>query len=96
MKVEAIMYIADKKINSLMRSCDLNPEYKVFINSTQNVSYETTTKVDADYFMNLIEKSKKEGLDFWIPCIKYNGAMFVSPEIKEISDGEKCMFVRNN
>lgn len=86
------MYIADKQQNGLMKAFGLCPDYKVFVTGKETVSFKTTTLVNADYFQRIIEKSKTNK-DFWIPAIEHDGAMHVSPEIVELSDGEKCAFV---
>lgn len=91
--VEMILFIADRKINQMMKAFDLCPDYKVFVSRKELVSYRTMSKVDDVYVRSLIEKSRDQK-DFWIPAIQFGGRMFVADGIMEISDGNKTGFVR--
>lgn len=88
----ATLFIADKKQNGLMKAFDLCPDYKVFVTGKEEVSFKTKTLVDEAYFLRIIEKSKSQK-DYWIPAIQHDGTLYVSPEIMELSDGNKCAFV---
>ena len=86
------LYTADKRRNELMAAFDLCPKYKVFVTGKETVSFKTTSLVDRAYIMNMIEKSKAQP-DMWIPAIEHDGELYVSPEIMELSDGNKAAFV---
>lgn len=90
---QAILFIADREINNFMKACDMCHEHKVFVTSGQTVSFVTSKPVNKEYFMAMIEKSKSQK-SFWIPAIAHDGEMYISPEIMEISNGEKIMFLR--
>ena len=94
-KTTAILFIADNKLNKWMASFDMWPQYKVFISAKYKVSFETSTLVDRNYWMNIIKKSK-EKKDCWIPAIEHDGVLYVSPEIMELSDGNKIAVIREN
>ncbi len=87
-----MLYIADMKQNAFMRAVDLRPDYKVYVTGKETVSFKTSTLVNKDYFMRIIEKSKSNH-GFWIPAIEHEGVLYVSPEIMELSDGNKIAFV---
>jgi hypothetical protein len=89
--VECTLYVADRIQNEFMSAFDLCPPYKVFA-KTCVARFTTTTSVDHSYFQNLIEKSKEQK-DAWIPAIVHNGVLYKDPAIREISDGQKIMFV---
>lgn len=88
----ATLFIADKKLNSLMKAMDVCPDYKVFVTGKEDVSFKTKSLVNDGYWMNMIEKSKTQR-DYWIPAVQHDGVMYVSPEIMEISDGNKNAFI---
>lgn len=93
MKHSAILYIADREINKMMKAFDLCPDHKVFV-ALQEISFETTTQVNEEYFMKIIEESKKNE-KFWIPVIKYMDNVFIGDDkIKIISDGTNQIFIR--
>jgi hypothetical protein len=88
--VELTAYVADRKINALMKAADLCPVYKVFVRE-EKLQFQTTTKIDGEYIMNLINVSR-EGKDIWIPAIQWNGKFYVADGIKELSNGESVCF----
>lgn len=87
------LFIADKKVNDLMNSLDMRHNKKQFFSRALEVSFTTTSKVDKDYFLNIIEKSKNEK-GYWIPAIEHKGALYVDPYLAELSDGEKSLMLR--
>ena len=44
--VEMTLFIADRKVNQMMKAFDLCHDSKVFVSGTQTVSYQTISKVD--------------------------------------------------
>lgn len=92
MKHSMIIFTADKEMNRVMRSFDMCPEYKWFI-ETKAVEFDTSTVVDDDYFVRLINKSKEAEESFWIPAIKYQDNFYHHPDVKILSDGKKEMFI---
>lgn len=90
-RVQLTLWIAHKKTNALMKAFDMRPDYKVFVSGKQCVTFNTSEMVNSKYILNLIEKSKEQD-DFWIPAIEHCGALYMSPEIMEISDGKHCYF----
>jgi hypothetical protein len=91
MRHQMDLLVASKQMNNMMQVCGLKPDYKVFIDSIQSVSFEAK-KLPKTFLLNIIEKSKSDKL-IWIPVIKYAGKTYASPEIKEVSTGKKIMFI---
>jgi hypothetical protein len=91
----ATLYLADKKRNNFMRGVDLCPQNKAYVTDKETIRFKTSTLVNRQYWLNIIEKSKAED-DFWIPAIEHDGILYVSPEIMELSDGKQVMFVTAN
>jgi hypothetical protein len=88
----ATLYIAEHKLNDMMKVFDMCASHKVFFSSKQRVSFKTTTLVNEKYWLDMIEKSKAQK-DYWIPAIVHEGVMYVSPEIMELSDGKQSAYV---
>lgn len=88
--VEITCFVADRQMNSFMSAADLCPSYKVFVRE-EKLYFQTTTKVDGKYMMNLINVSK-DGKDIWIAAIQWNRKMYVADGIKELSNGEEVIF----
>jgi len=84
------LYIADRTINNFMKAADLNPHYKQFV-ARRIASFSTTSQINEDYFMNIIDKSKDQE-DFWIPAIEFCGTLYCDKNIKELSDGKRILF----
>ena len=76
-----------------MGGVDLKPDYKCYYQTFMRVSFKTSREVEAKYFLDIIKKSKEDNEEFWIPAIYFEGHLYVSPEIKELSDGKRTMFV---
>lgn len=91
MQYEMTLYIADRQQNAFMKHFDLRPDYKWFIKRV-TVQFKTTSKLNDKYFLNLIEKSKAEK-EKWVPAIEFSGTIYCDPSVKELSDGNKVMFV---
>jgi len=87
-------FAAHYPLNTFMAALDMRPSFKWYV-ETHEVVFSTSTKVDAAYFLNIIEKSKINYKDqgFWIPAIKYQNQIFMDPEVKILSDGVKEVFV---
>jgi hypothetical protein len=85
------LFIADRKMNEFMRCFDLRPPHKWYV-FPQKVSFTTTSKVDDDYVLRLIEKSKGEP-EKWVPAIEYMGNIYHDPTVMELSDGQKIVFL---
>ena len=93
MRYEMTIYIADKWKNNMMRNLDMSHPNKWFVEAPQKVSFSTTTKVDEHYFMDLIEKSRDWGEKYWIPAIMFCGTLYVAPDVEELSDGKKSVYL---
>src|ERR1700733_3056030 len=91
--VEMVLFVADRKVNQLMRELDLFPDYKVFVSAKERATDRTTSRVNDAYIHSLIEKSRSNK-EYWIPAIQFGGRLFVADGIREISDGNKTGFVR--
>ena len=91
MQYQMTLYIADRKQNELMKHFDLRHDHKWFIKRV-TVSFKTKTKVNEQYFLDLIEKSKAEQ-EKWVPAIEFGGTLYTDPSVKELSDGQQVMFV---
>ena len=88
------LFIADKTLNNCMEDFDLKHKNKVYVSNKLNLNFKTTNKISEDYFINIINKSEKNE-KFWITAIKFCNKLFVHKDIKEISDGEKIIFIKN-
>jgi len=94
MRYEMIIYIADKWKNKMMRNMDVSAPNKWFVETPQKVSFNTTTTVNEDYFMDLIEKSREDkDAEYWIPAISFCNTLYIAPDVEELSDGKKSMFL---
>ncbi len=91
MNHQATFFLADRHMNNMMKGFDLKPDHKWFIYK-QHCDFTTTTTINEQYFMDIIEKSKAQE-EFWIPVITYMGSVFNDPSVKVISDGDKEMFI---
>ena len=92
MEYSAEIYIARKDINNMMESFDMKPDHKCYVIGTSTMKFTAENGVTEETFYKLIEKSK-ESEDFWIPAVLFCDNLYVSPEIKELSDGEKILSV---
>jgi hypothetical protein len=92
-RVKMTAYVADRKMNALMAAADLCPPYKVFITSECTMRFRTPTKVNRKYIMKIIAVSK-DGDNLWIPAIRWKRKLYVAEGIKELSNGEKVVFVQ--
>ncbi len=84
--------IADRQINALMKAADLCPDYKVFVTIVEEEIKRKGIDPDETFIRRLIELSKSEK-KYWIPAIIHEGLIYAAEGIKEISDGEKIMFI---
>ena len=91
MQHQMTLYIADRKINEFMKHFDLRPDYKWFI-VPQTVTFTTENPVNDEYFVKLIQESKKEK-EKWIPAIRYMSNLYADESVKELSDGNRVFFV---
>lgn len=91
MRHKATYFIADRKINNIMRRMDLGHDGKWFV-KLMSVSFKTSTEVNKDYFLNIIECSK-DADDIFIPAIEYHGELFSCPTVSYLSDGKHEMFI---
>jgi len=89
MKHKMTLFIADRKINELMKYFGLKPDYKEFV-IPQEISFDAAA--EANFFLNLIEKSKTDE-KYWIPAIQFGSNLYHDPSVKELSDGQQIMFV---
>jgi len=92
MRYEMILYIAKKDVNNFMASVDMKHEGKWFIEKTA-VSFTRKNAVDEKFFNDMIEKSFKND-DFCFPAIEFCGTLYTHPDVKELSDGEKIVYVQ--
>lgn len=86
------LYIAEKRINNLMSAFDMCPSYKVFVHPVQQEIDRQGTDSDESFFHRIIESSRSQK-DYWIPAVMHDGRIYVADGIKEISDGNRIMFV---
>lgn len=91
MKHTLTLYVADRRMNSMMQAMDLRPDFKWFVTPTK-VSFSSTKDITPEYFDQIIEKSRS-GEEFWIPAISYMGNWFQDPGVKILSDGKTEMFI---
>ena len=99
------LYMADLRMNELMRAFDLRPKGKWYAHPVE-VDFETSTPLTDEYFQNIIDKSnevlweppgvpgnimKIEGM--WIPAIRYQNNHYFHHSVKILSDGKHEMFV---
>lgn len=91
-KNEATLYIAEGKINEMMTVLDLRPPGKYYVGLLK-VSFTTTSTIDDNYFMDIIEKSFEMENGNCIVAIEYMNNLYVHPSVKEISDGKTTFFV---
>lgn len=87
------LYIADRKTNDFMAAVDLCPSYKVFVKPIEQETERKGVGSDEDFINRIIQLSKSEK-DYWIPAVKYNGFVYADEGIREISDGNKIMFIQ--
>lgn len=94
--INALLLVIDEEITRWMRACDLFSPGKFLIQYI-DISFQTTTNVDYDYFMKMINESFKkfkendEGVRIAaIICMKY---LFAHEDVKVISDGKYEMFI---
>jgi len=91
MQYSMLLFVAHRKINDVMRCCDMRPDYKWFI-ETHRATFTKHGEINEAFFMRIIEESKSEP-DYWIPAIKFCDSFFVAQNVKILSDGNKEMFV---
>ena len=89
-----ILYIADLKMNSAMKSFDMCPDYKVFV-SAHKTTITTSSQVDVAYLEKIIENSleRVNELGFWIPAIIFEEKLFAHKDIKILSNGDQELFI---
>ena len=86
------LFIADRKLNSMMTAFDMCPAYKVFVTPKEEEIERKGNDSDKDFILRMIDFSKSlKG--YWVPAIMHDGRLYVAEGIKEISDGETIMFV---
>lgn len=91
-KVSARFYRADTQQNQWMQALDLRLEHEWYV-TILNIDFTTTSTVDADFFYELIRKSKTFDKDFWFPAIEHEGVLYVAGGVLKISDGKTFFFV---
>jgi shikimate kinase len=96
MKHNATFFVAENKLNQMMKNLDMCDQGKVYY-TPMRVSFETSTQVNEDYIYKIINESKNyEGMKGdWIPAIEYAGVLYIHKEITQLSDGEKILFCRD-
>lgn len=92
-KIKATFHFGDKEINKFMAAFDLCPPHKRFMTSSVEVSLTTTTPVDREYWVKLIEKSRVDDIPE-IVAIEHGGNLYVHPETKVLSDGQREIFIK--
>ena len=86
------LYVADRKVNALMKAFDMCPDYKVFVSILEEDVERKGADSDKAFIKRIIEGSQKYP-DFWIPAAVYNGVFYAAEGIKILSDGQKEMFL---
>ena len=110
-KIEAQLFIADRRINNFMKGLDLRHDGQWYVKS-QIVTFTTSSEVNENYFSNIIEESyliynisEENGpADFWIPAISYEifsntrfrNNLISHKSVLEISDGNGIIFLTEN
>ena len=86
------LYIADRRKNQMMAAVDLCPTYKVFVYSFQHEIERKGNDSDKAFISRIINQSKTQK-DYWVPAVEYNGLLYADEGIREISDGNRIIFV---
>ena len=86
------LYIADRRKNQMMAAVDLCPTYKVFVYSFQHEIERKGNDSDKAFISRIISQSKTQK-DYWVPAVAYNGLLYADEGIREISDGNRIIFV---
>ncbi len=91
---QMILYVADRRINQLMRNLDMCQSNKAFIVSTV-ADFNASREVNEEFFKNLLDKTREDSHDqeTWIAAVQYNGVLFPQPGLQILSDGEREMFI---
>jgi hypothetical protein len=90
--MKVTLFIADRKLNSMMTAFDMCPAYKVFTTPVDKEIEHKGTDSNESFILRMIEFSKSQK-GYWVPAIMHNGKLYASEGIKEISDGETTMIV---
>lgn len=108
-KIEAKLFIADRRINNFMprinnfnRCARLKQDRKWYV-TAQKLSFYPDYPLK-DYFLNIIEESDTayndtiDGCqtDFWIPAISYDGKIIVHKSVLEIIGANGIIFIAEN
>lgn len=93
-EVEALIFLADKRVNALMKKADL-AQRKVYCSSYYNIYYETSSFPDDKYFEGLIQSSKKSSDDEYIAIIFANGGVYSEEDINIFSYKNKEVFFKD-
>jgi len=89
------MFIADRKMNELMRCFDMRIDCKQFIEPQEaTFTLKEGVVLDEAFFINIIRKSKELMDGYWIPAIRYQDNFFYHPEVKVLSDGRREFFIQ--
>lgn len=89
------LFISHRPINKFMEGADLRPDGKWYIQEIKETTFTTDAIIDKDYLLRIINTSKEKMVanGFWVPAIKYNGALYAEESVRVLSDGNVEMFI---
>jgi hypothetical protein len=90
--MKVTLYVADRRINQMMKAADLCDSGKVFV-APLAVEINRQGKDSTKAFLERIVKTPSSDESYWIPAVSAEGEMVITDGINQLSDGDKILFV---
>jgi len=92
---QMFLFIAENKINEMMKAFDMRLDHKWFVSAHQALIKAEVEVIPETYYQTVIDKSweNREENGWWIPVLRVGDKFYKASGVKVISDGEKEMFL---